>query len=403
MDGPRLIELDGVSRVFQTDDGERVHALRDISLVIDPGEFVWIAGPSGSGKSTLLQIIGYLDKPTEGVYRYAGSVVASLDDDGIAGVRRDEFGFVFQAHNLLESATAQENVELPAIYAAIDTRARGRRARELLDGLGVGERSEHLPAELSGGERQRVAIARALMNGARTIVADEPTGALDSRAGNEVIALLGGLARRGHAVILVSHDPGVANLATRRIELRDGRVVCDGPGRDRAMSVAPRPRVHEADPTNALQAIAASTGTALRLLLRTRFRSAFAVLGVTLGIASAVVALALVHGTHTVSEQAMGRMGSDRIQVSDPTALMSPSDLSVEDARAIENELPNVHEATPSSHRNATVRHGESLAENVGVYAEGTDALPHFMFEAYSVERGPTCPSRTTKVVRRWR
>ena len=388
MGAPTLIELDGVGRVFQTDDGEGVDALRDISLGVDPGEFVWVTGPSGSGKSTLLRIIGCLDGPTEGVYRHAGSTVASLDDDGIAGVRRDEFGFVFQAHNLLESATARENVELPATYTAIDPRARRRRARELLESMGVGERSEHLPAELSGGERQRVAIARALMNGARTILADEPTGALDSRTGDEVIALLAGLARRGHAVIFASHDAAVSNRATRRIELRDGRVVSDRPVGDRALSVASRVPVGRAGPANALQAIAASTRAALRSLLRARLRSAFGVLGVTLGIASAVVALGLVHGTHTVSEQAMGRMGSDRIQVSDPTALMSPSDLSVDDARAIENELANVREATPSSHRSATVRHGEGLAENVGVYAEGTGELPHFMFEAYSVERG---------------
>ncbi|MDE0037847.1 MAG: ABC transporter ATP-binding protein [Gammaproteobacteria bacterium] len=243
MHAPRLIELDGVGRVFQTDEGEGVHALRDISLVIDPGEFVWITGPSGSGKSTLLQIIGCLDEPTEGVYRYAGSAVASLDDDGIASVRRDEFGFVFQDHSLLESATACENVELPAIYRAIDSRSRRRRARALLERLGVGKRAEHLPAELSGGEQQRVAIARALMNGATTILADEPTGALDSQTGDEVIALLAGLAGRGHAVVLASHDPAVANLATRCVELRDGRVVSDAPSGDRATSMASLPRV----------------------------------------------------------------------------------------------------------------------------------------------------------------
>ena len=383
-----LIELDGVGRVFETDEGEGVHALRDISLVIDPGEFVWVTGASGSGKSTLLQIIGCLDGPTEGAYRYAGSEVASLDDDRIAGVRRDEFGFVFQADNLLESATARENVELPATYAAIDRRARRRRAGELLGSMGVGKRAEHLPAELSGGERQRVAIARGLMNRPRTILADEPTGALDSQAGDEVIALLSGLARRGHAVIFASHDPVVANRATRRIELRDGRVVSDGPAGARAMPVAPWVPVDHVGPAKAIQGIAASTRAALRSLSRARLRSAFGVLGVTVGIASAVVALALVRGTHMISEQTMGRAGANRVQVSDPAALMSRSELSVDDARAIEDELINVREAAPASYRSATVRHGEDLAENVGVYAEGTDELPHFMFEAYSVERG---------------
>ena len=387
-ESPVLIELDGVGRAFQTDDGVAVHALRNVSLVIGPGEFVCVTGPSGSGKSTLLGIIGCLDGPTEGVYRYAGATVASLDDDGIAGVRRDEFGFVFQAYNLLEWASARENVELPATYAAVDGTARRRRARELLESMGVGERSEHLPAELSGGERQRVAVARALMNGARTILADEPTGSLDSRHGDEVMALLAGLARRGHAVVVASHDPAVAAHATRRIELRDGRVVSDEPAAVRAMPAASWAPVGRTGPAKALQAVAASIRAALGSMSRTRLRSAFGVLGVTLGIASAVVALGLAHGTHTVSEQVMGRMGADRIQVSDPTTLMSPSVLSVDDARAIENELANVREAVPASYRTATVRHGDRLWEKVGVYAEGTDALPQFMFEAYSVERG---------------
>ena len=374
--------------MFQTDDGPRIHAIRDVSLRISEGEFVWVSGPSGSGKSTLLRVIGCLDQSTDGTYRYAGSTVPSIDSDAITDLRRDEFGFVFQAFNLLEWATGRENVELPATYTDLAGKSRRRRARELLESVGVGQRSEHLPAEMSGGEQQRVAIARALTNGARTILADEPTGALDSQNGDAVMKLLADLARHGRTVVVASHDSIAAMYATRRIVLRDGQIASDSRTADRPSSVpALRPRDHSS-PARALRAVAAALRATFGSMRHALLRSAFSVFSVTLGIASAVVSLGLAQGTYVVAGQAMGRMGADRISVSDPTALMSPSDFSVDDARAMENELANVSRAFAARHRSATVSRDGHNVEGVGVYAAGTTALPHFMYEAYELDQG---------------
>jgi macrolide transport system ATP-binding/permease protein len=222
-----LIELRKVSRTFVTDGGVEVRALREIDLTIYPGEFVAIMGQSGSGKSTLMNILGCLDRPSGGRYLFAGRDIQSFDADGLAWLRREAFGFVFQSYNLLPSETAKENVEVPGIYAGLSAAERGVRAESLLTTLGLGERLDHRPNQLSGGQQQRVSIARALMNGGRIILADEPTGALDSRSGVEVMALLETLARRGHTVILITHDGEVARHADRVVEFSDGRVIRD--------------------------------------------------------------------------------------------------------------------------------------------------------------------------------
>ncbi len=227
-----MIVLERVSRSFAGEDGARVEALRDVSLRIGEGEFVCIAGPSGAGKTTLMNILGCLDKPSSGSYQLAGREVGKLGPDGLAWLRRRAFGFVFQACNLVDSLTALENVELPARYAGLARKARRKRAWEMLSQLGLASRADHSPAELSGGEQQRVTIARALMNGAQVILADEPTGALDSENSEDVLGALENLAGQGRAVILVSHNPEVGARAGRRIELRDGQVVSDsGPAR----------------------------------------------------------------------------------------------------------------------------------------------------------------------------
>ncbi|MCY3821749.1 MAG: ABC transporter ATP-binding protein, partial [Gammaproteobacteria bacterium] len=205
-----LIELRGIGRVFEDEDGARTEALADVTLAIGAGELVCITGPFGSGKSTLLNILGCLDRPATGEYRFDGRDVTVLDADALARLRRDEFGFVFQAFNLLESATSQQNVELPARYLGTQAGPAHDRARKLLESLGLGDRLDHRPAELSGGEQQRTSIARALMNGGRIILADEPTGALDSAQGEEVMSLLKELAERGHTMLIVSHDAAVA-------------------------------------------------------------------------------------------------------------------------------------------------------------------------------------------------
>ena len=238
-----LIELSLITRVFEQGGVDRVRALDDVSLRFDVGEFVCVTGPSGSGKTTLMNIIGGLDRATVGEYRVAGNNIAKLDDDGIAALRRESFGFVFQSYSLLESLTALSNVELPATYLA-GVPNRRKRAEELLRSFGLlSEQSGRKPAELSGGEQQRVAIARALMNAPRVILADEPTGALDSAQGDEVLTFLEQLADQGLTVIIVSHDhdQAVADRARRRVELRDGCVVNDSAPRP-APRTSERPR-----------------------------------------------------------------------------------------------------------------------------------------------------------------
>ena len=224
-----LIELKDIWKTYVTGGEVRVDALKGVSLSIHPGEFVAIMGASGSGKSTLMNILGCLDRPSEGQYFFAGQDVSKLDADALAYLRREAFGFVFQSYNLLASATAEENVEIPAIYAGLSPEERRQRATQLLDSLGLGDRLSHRPSQLSGGQQQRVSIARALMNGGQIILADEPTGALDSKSGAEVMALLEDLAAEGHTVILITHDATVAAHANRVIFMADGKIVEQAP------------------------------------------------------------------------------------------------------------------------------------------------------------------------------
>jgi putative ABC transport system ATP-binding protein len=220
--GP-LIELERVSRIYQMGHMD-VPALDDVSLRIHDGEFVAIAGPSGSGKSTMMNILGCLDRPTMGVYRLAGTPVGELDDDKLAKLRSRTIGFVFQSYNLLPRTSAIDNVATPLLYQGVGRGERQRRAREALERLGLGDRARHEPTELSGGQQQRVAVARALVTEPALILADEPTGNLDSHAGAEVIALLRELHRAGRTIVLITHDATIASMADRQIHLLDGRI-----------------------------------------------------------------------------------------------------------------------------------------------------------------------------------
>ena len=218
-----IISLERVSRVY--DMGRvAVPALDDVSLGVQPGEFVAIVGPSGSGKSTMMNILGCLDRPTHGAYRLAGAAVAELDDDGLARLRSRSIGFVFQSYNLLPRTTALENVAAPLLYQGVGRAERVRRARAALERLGLGDRVDHEPTELSGGQQQRVAVARALVTDPALILADEPTGNLDSHAGAEVISLLRELHGAGRTIVLITHDPDVASSADRQVHLLDGRI-----------------------------------------------------------------------------------------------------------------------------------------------------------------------------------
>jgi ABC-type lipoprotein export system ATPase subunit len=218
-----LIALERVSRVYRMGEVE-VPALDDVSLDIGSGEFVAIVGPSGSGKSTMMNILGCLDRPTHGAYHLAGSAVAELDDDALARLRSRTIGFVFQSYNLLPRTSALDNVATPLLYQGVGRGERMRRARAALDRLGLGDRVSHEPSELSGGQQQRVAIARALVTEPALVLADEPTGNLDSHAGAEVMAVLRDLHDQGRTVVLITHDPDVAASADRQIHLHDGKV-----------------------------------------------------------------------------------------------------------------------------------------------------------------------------------
>jgi len=248
-----LIEIDGLTKVYRLGDVD-VHALRGVSLSIEAGEFVAIMGSSGSGKSTLMSILGGLDRPTAGVYRLDGIDIATLSRDELARLRNEKIGFVFQSFHLLARTTAAENVELPLLYSRhVSGAERRRRAHEALARVALSGREEHRPNQLSGGQQQRVAIARALVNRPSLLLADEPTGNLDSRVTAEIMALIQALNDAGDTVVFVTHEPDVARYAKRRIVLKDGLVVTDEPVANRTIAKdlpAPEPAEAGAVPTS---------------------------------------------------------------------------------------------------------------------------------------------------------
>jgi len=224
--GPVVIDIENITKDYVMGE-EIVHALRGVSLRVHRNEYIAIMGPSGSGKSTLMNMVGCLDTPTSGRYGFNGRNVAEMDDDELAAIRNREIGFVFQTFNLLPRANTLRNVELPLIYAGIDPETREERATQTLIDVGLGDRLHHKPNELSGGQRQRVAIARALVNRPSVILADEPTGNLDSKTGEEIMSLFEDLYRRGNTIILVTHEADIARHARRTVRLRDGLIESD--------------------------------------------------------------------------------------------------------------------------------------------------------------------------------
>ncbi len=219
----QIIQTSNLTKTYGT-DGAAVHALRGIDLEVERGEFVALIGPSGSGKSTLMAILGCLDLPTAGTYALDGRRVEGLSGIELAQLRNEKIGFVFQQYNLLPKASVRRNVELPMLYAGVPRKERRQRAMELLEKVGIAEKAERLPAVLSGGQRQRVAVARALANGPALLLADEPTGALDSKTGHEVLELFSELHRQGNTIIIVTHDLAIAKLASRQVEIHDGLI-----------------------------------------------------------------------------------------------------------------------------------------------------------------------------------
>ena len=315
-----LLRFEGVSRSYRAGD-QVVHALRDVTLSIDAGEMVAIMGVSGSGKSTLMNILGCLDRPTAGSYRVAGEETATMDPDALARLRREHFGFIFQRYQLLGDLSALRNVEIPAIYAGRSSTARHARATELLQRLGLGDRLTHRPRELSGGQQQRVSIARALVNGGEVILADEPTGALDSVSSEEVLRILQELHAQGQTVIVVTHDAKVAAHADRIIELSDGVVVSDRATRDVhntrgvvATHEAPR-LAEESRWANVFGRVVEAAAMALRSMASHRLRTLLTTLGIVIGIASVVSVVALGEGARRQVLADISSLGSNTIDV----------------------------------------------------------------------------------------
>jgi macrolide transport system ATP-binding/permease protein len=360
-----LIELENIRKTYVTGGGVEVHALRRVSLTIDPGEFVAFMGASGSGKSTLMNIVGCLDRPSEGSYRFSGHDVSKLDSDSLAWLRREAFGFIFQSYNLLATSTAEENVEIPAVYAGVMPAERKKRADALLTSLGLGERLAHRPGQLSGGQQQRVCIARALINGGKIILADEPTGALDSKSGAEVMALLKDLADKGHTVILITHDAKVAAHANRVIEIQDGEVLKDTGSGHPSDSGAPAPfdlgpiegaRV----PVPLLAGTSESLRMALRALRANVFRTVLTLLGIVIGVSSVVAMLAIGEGAKNSLITQIGQMGTNllivRPQMRNGRGYSGTiATLTANDAEEVA-KLAYVGSAVPESTSNATVR-----------------------------------------------
>src|SRR5688500_26529 len=350
-----MIELKQVTKTFRNGELE-VEVLHGIDLHIRAGEFVAIMGASGSGKSTLMNILGCLDRPTTGRYLFNGQDVSALERDELARLRREAFGFVFQSYNLIATATAARNVEVPAVYAGMPAAQRRARSAQLLGMLGLSERLEHRPSQLSGGQQQRVSIARALMNGGQIILADEPTGALDSKSGREVMALLHRLSAEGHTIIVITHAREVAEQAHRVIEIADGRIVRD-PG--------PRPALHKKSPTGenndisfipSLLEAAKAAAAALRANV---FRTALTLLGIVIGVGSVIAMLAVGNGARQQVLERISGMGTNLLLVRpgapNQRGAGGIATLVPQDAEAIA-ALPNVLAAVPEQGGSATAR-----------------------------------------------
>ncbi len=366
-----LIELKHIRKSYGGGDSPQVDVLRGIDLSIHAGEFVAIVGASGSGKSTLMNILGCLDRPSTGDYLFAGENVAHLGSDELAWLRREAFGFVFQGYHLIPSGSAQENVEMPAIYAGISATERHARASALLTRLGLAERTANRPHQLSGGQQQRVSIARALMNGGHIILADEPTGALDSHSGAEVMTLLDELANQGHVVILITHDREVAARANRIIEIRDGLIISDSaeqatyvaaPANSQALqAVDLRQRlVDGAEHNGAWKAeLVDAVQAAWRVMWINRFRTALTLLGIIIGVASVVVMLAVGEGSKRQVMAQMGAFGSNILYLSgaSPNPRTPLGIVTLNDVAALAT-LPQVKRIMPVNGSKAGVRYG---------------------------------------------
>jgi macrolide transport system ATP-binding/permease protein len=367
-----LLELIGVSRTY-TSGGEPLTVLTGFNLTVQSGEFVAIMGASGSGKSTLMNIIGCLDRPSSGTYSVRGVDVASLTGDELAALRRDTFGFIFQRYNLMPDLSAVENAEVPAVYCGMAKLQRETHASDLLRELGLGDRLQFHPNQLSGGQQQRVSIARALMNGGPVILADEPTGALDSQGGKEVMAILEELHGRGHTIIVVTHDSDIAAYAHRIVRITDGRLTSDEP-QPKGQAVR-QAQTGDAGPSAkpGVAVLGEALKMALRSLLHNRLRTALTMLGIVIGVASVIALMAIGNGAKQDVLDRIQAMGTDLLTIERGAAAVRASGTAVtsflpEDLPAIVS-VPGVAMAIPETELSSLVRFG---GEDLMITAVGT-------------------------------
>lgn len=403
-----IMELNGIIREFAAGE-QTIRILHGIDLTIYQGEMVAIIGQSGSGKSTLMNILGCLDKATAGEYLIFGKSVKQLDADELAKLRREHFGFIFQRYHLLGDIDARDNVAVPAVYAGMDNKVRAQRAEQLLTDLGLGDKVHNRPSQLSGGQQQRVSVARALMNGGDVILADEPTGALDSKSGKDVLQILNNLNAQGHTVIMVTHDPSIAEQAERVIELKDGHVIADyrnehfkrSNGSEREISDIDTPDKATSAPVTTTEALS-SPSSALHKKQKSRFgslidrlseafrmsilamrahkmRTLLTMLGIIIGIASVVSVVGLGQGSQQQILSNISSLGTNTITVidgypyGDPRRRYNDDNLTPDDAKAVADQ-PYVVSVSPQLDTSASVRY-RNVQESASISGVGSGYL----------------------------
>lgn len=390
-----LLQLDNVSRWFISGE-ERVQVLKNINLTIHSGEMVAIVGASGSGKSTLMNILGCLDKPSSGEYLVAGRIPQHLDSNELAELRREHFGFIFQRYHLLNDLSAQENVEIPAIYAGVNREERRQRAAGLLSRLGLVDRLDYRPSQLSGGQQQRVSIARALMNGGEVILADEPTGALDTHSGTEVLNILKGLHQQGHTVVIVTHDMSIAEHAQRIIELRDGEVIADRqmpqPELPAKISTIETPDIAHKPPLVSWKAqrdrLQEAFKMALLAMSAQRLRTLLTMQGIIIGIASVVSVVALGKGSQQQVLANINSMGTSTLEIFPGKDFGDMRSAAIHTLRATDADAlaqqGYIHSVTPTVSTSTTLRYGnKSVSGTVNGVGE-----QYFLVRGYTLAQG---------------
>jgi len=385
-----LIQIKGLTRSFSAGE-QTVTVLKGIDLEIEAGEMVAIIGQSGSGKSTLMNILGCLDRPSSGYYHFDGRDVSEMTDLDLAELRRDHFGFIFQRYQLMPELDAVGNVEIPAVYRGAKRGARRERAKALLTRLGLADRLTNRPGALSGGQQQRVSVARALINGGEVILADEPTGALDSQSGEELMALLRELHSEGHTVIIVTHDPTIADAADRTIEIRDGEVIAD----TRKREAPPMPRVElQNDASTGVGAFADRLREAANMAVKSmsahKLRSFLTMLGIIIGITSVVSVVALGNGSQQKVLESISSIGTSTIDIRSGTSFRDRRANRIDtlvgsDATALEGQ-PFAASVSPEVSTSANVIQGATTAS---AQVKGVSA-GYFQLGSYTITRGTT-------------